>query len=224
MPLFEVETTSHIMIACVDDDTAARAFAHGPLSQRAGHPGESPAAGRLGHLEEPAGLAARRRLHTRRATAWPRPRGTSFTPSGCTCSRRVATWTGHARRSSRTWRSAGDSRWRRDSGPDPGIRIARGRASRTAGGSGGIRRLVRRTRFGPGRPVRRAVGPDEVPIPRHGRGRVRDMPSRVICLILGGGRGTRLYPLTKSRSKPAVPIAGKYRLIDIPISNCIHSG
>ena len=47
---------------------------------------------------------------------------------------------------------------------------------------------------------------------------------KVISLILGGGRGTRLYPLTKSRSKPAVPIAGKYRLIDIPISNCIHSG
>lgn len=47
---------------------------------------------------------------------------------------------------------------------------------------------------------------------------------KVICLILGGGRGTRLYPLTKSRSKPAVPIAGKYRLIDIPISNCIYSG
>jgi len=46
----------------------------------------------------------------------------------------------------------------------------------------------------------------------------------VICVILGGGRGTRLYPLTKSRSKPAVPIAGKYRLIDIPISNCIYSG
>jgi glucose-1-phosphate adenylyltransferase len=49
-------------------------------------------------------------------------------------------------------------------------------------------------------------------------------PNRVMSLILGGGRGTRLYPLTKSRSKPAVPIAGKYRLIDIPISNCIHSG
>jgi glucose-1-phosphate adenylyltransferase len=48
--------------------------------------------------------------------------------------------------------------------------------------------------------------------------------AKVICLILGGGRGSRLYPLTKSRSKPAVPIAGKYRLIDIPISNCIHSG
>jgi glucose-1-phosphate adenylyltransferase len=46
---------------------------------------------------------------------------------------------------------------------------------------------------------------------------------RIISLILGGGRGTRLYPLTKSRSKPAVPIAGKYRLIDIPVSNCIHS-
>ncbi len=48
--------------------------------------------------------------------------------------------------------------------------------------------------------------------------------AHVICLILGGGRGSRLYPLTKSRSKPAVPIAGKYRLIDIPISNCVHSG
>jgi glucose-1-phosphate adenylyltransferase len=45
----------------------------------------------------------------------------------------------------------------------------------------------------------------------------------VLSLILGGGRGTRLYPLTKLRSKPAVPIAGKYRLIDIPISNCINS-
>jgi glucose-1-phosphate adenylyltransferase len=47
---------------------------------------------------------------------------------------------------------------------------------------------------------------------------------KVISLILGGGRGTRLYPLTKSRSKPAVPIAGKYRLIDIPIANCLNSG
>ena len=46
----------------------------------------------------------------------------------------------------------------------------------------------------------------------------------VLALILGGGRGTRLYPLTKLRSKPAVPLAGKYRLIDIPISNCINSG
>jgi glucose-1-phosphate adenylyltransferase len=49
------------------------------------------------------------------------------------------------------------------------------------------------------------------------------MPA-VLCLILGGGRGARLYPLTKLRSKPAVPVAGKYRLIDIPISNCINSG
>ncbi len=46
----------------------------------------------------------------------------------------------------------------------------------------------------------------------------------VITLVLGGGRGTRLYPLTKFRSKPAVPVAGKYRLIDIPLSNCINSG
>ncbi len=46
----------------------------------------------------------------------------------------------------------------------------------------------------------------------------------VLSLILGGGRGTRLFPLTQLRSKPAVPVAGKYRLIDIPISNCINSG
>src|SRR5258708_38745853 len=46
----------------------------------------------------------------------------------------------------------------------------------------------------------------------------------VLSLILGGGRGTRLFPLTMLRSKPAVPVAGKYRLIDIPISNCINSG
>ncbi len=46
----------------------------------------------------------------------------------------------------------------------------------------------------------------------------------ILAVILGGGRGQRLYPLTKLRSKPAVPIAGKYRLIDIPISNCINSG
>jgi len=45
----------------------------------------------------------------------------------------------------------------------------------------------------------------------------------VLAIILGGGRGARLYPLTKMRSKPAVPIAGKYRLIDIPLSNCINS-
>jgi glucose-1-phosphate adenylyltransferase len=46
----------------------------------------------------------------------------------------------------------------------------------------------------------------------------------VLTLILGGGRGARLFPLTRMRSKPAVPLGGKYRLIDIPISNCLHAG
>ena len=45
-----------------------------------------------------------------------------------------------------------------------------------------------------------------------------------VAVILGGGQGTRLYPLTKYRAKPSVPIAGKFRLIDVPMSNCIHSG
>jgi glucose-1-phosphate adenylyltransferase len=46
----------------------------------------------------------------------------------------------------------------------------------------------------------------------------------VLAVIMGGGRGSRLYPLTKERCKPAVPLAGKYRLVDIPISNCLNSG
>ncbi|RRQ46059.1 glucose-1-phosphate adenylyltransferase [Chryseobacterium sp. SC28] len=50
------------------------------------------------------------------------------------------------------------------------------------------------------------------------------MKESVISIVLGGGRGTRLFPLTYTRSKPAVPIAGKYRLVDIPISNCLNSG
>ena len=49
------------------------------------------------------------------------------------------------------------------------------------------------------------------------------MSKEILAVILGGGAGTRLYPLTASRSKPAVPIAGKYRLVDIPISNCLNS-
>ena len=47
--------------------------------------------------------------------------------------------------------------------------------------------------------------------------------NEVLALILGGGRGSRLFPLTQQRSKPAVPIGGMYRLIDIPISNCLHA-
>ncbi|HSK09958.1 MAG TPA: sugar phosphate nucleotidyltransferase, partial [Vicinamibacterales bacterium] len=45
----------------------------------------------------------------------------------------------------------------------------------------------------------------------------------VLALILGGGRGARLFPLTHLRSKPAVPLGGKYRLIDVPVSNCLHA-
>ncbi|MCU0321740.1 MAG: glucose-1-phosphate adenylyltransferase [Chitinophagaceae bacterium] len=51
----------------------------------------------------------------------------------------------------------------------------------------------------------------------------KEIGKKVVAVILGGGAGTRLSPLTSSRSKPAVPIAGKYRLVDIPISNCINS-
>ena len=49
-------------------------------------------------------------------------------------------------------------------------------------------------------------------------------PKEILCVILGGGAGSRLHPLTVARSKPAVPIAGKYRLVDIPISNCLNNG
>ncbi|HEU5395942.1 MAG TPA: glucose-1-phosphate adenylyltransferase, partial [Verrucomicrobiae bacterium] len=48
--------------------------------------------------------------------------------------------------------------------------------------------------------------------------------SNILSVVMGGGQGTRLFPLTKDRAKPAVPLAGKYRLVDIPISNCINSG
>ena len=53
---------------------------------------------------------------------------------------------------------------------------------------------------------------------------IKLLSNEIVAVILGGGAGTRLYPLTASRSKPAVPIAGKYRLVDIPISNCLNSG
>src|SRR5215216_4628156 len=55
-------------------------------------------------------------------------------------------------------------------------------------------------------------------------GRQSANTSNVLSVIMGGGQGTRLFPLTKERAKPAVPLAGKYRIVDIPISNCINSG
>ena len=55
-------------------------------------------------------------------------------------------------------------------------------------------------------------------------GRQSTNTSNVLCVIMGGGQGSRLFPLTKERAKPAVPLGGKYRIVDIPISNCINSG
>lgn len=55
-------------------------------------------------------------------------------------------------------------------------------------------------------------------------GRQSTNTSNALCVIMGGGQGSRLFPLTRERSKPAVPLAGKYRIVDIPISNCINSG
>jgi glucose-1-phosphate adenylyltransferase len=61
-------------------------------------------------------------------------------------------------------------------------------------------------------------------MPKSGTGRQSLNTSNVLSVIMGGGQGSRLFPLTKERAKPAVPLAGKYRLVDIPISNCINSG
>src|SRR6187399_1871305 len=57
-----------------------------------------------------------------------------------------------------------------------------------------------------------------------GTARLSPNTSTVLSIIMGGGAGTRLFPLTQERAKPAVPLAGKYRLVDIPISLCINSG
>lgn len=58
---------------------------------------------------------------------------------------------------------------------------------------------------------------------RRKKASISEITDRVVALILGGGRGSRLYPLTAERAKPAVPLGGRYRLVDIPLSNCIHS-
>src|SRR5690349_23321956 len=57
----------------------------------------------------------------------------------------------------------------------------------------------------------------------HQSKRMSPNTGNVLAVVMGGGAGTRLFPLTKERSKPAVPLAGKYRIVDIPISNCINS-
>src|SRR5258708_10169360 len=53
---------------------------------------------------------------------------------------------------------------------------------------------------------------------------LKSLPSKTLAIIMGGGAGTRFFPLTKERAKPAVPLGGKYRLVDIPISNCLNGG
>src|SRR5258708_12498753 len=50
------------------------------------------------------------------------------------------------------------------------------------------------------------------------------LQNKTLAIVMGGGAGTRLFPLTKDRAKPAVPLGGKYRLVDIPISNCLNCG
>jgi glucose-1-phosphate adenylyltransferase len=50
------------------------------------------------------------------------------------------------------------------------------------------------------------------------------LQNKTLAIIMGGGAGTRLFPLTQKRAKPAVPLGGKYRLVDIPISDCLNSG
>ena len=52
----------------------------------------------------------------------------------------------------------------------------------------------------------------------------KSLQNTTLAIVMGGGAGTRLFPLTQNRAKPAVPLGGKYRLVDIPISNCLNSG
>ena len=73
------------------------------------------------------------------------------------------------------------------------------------------------------------VQADRVSIPQSSTGKTAGaLPpgtlQRTLAIIMGGGAGSRLFPLTKDRAKPAVPIGGKYRIVDIPISNCLNSG
>ena len=53
---------------------------------------------------------------------------------------------------------------------------------------------------------------------------LKSLQNTTLAIVMGGGAGTRLFPLTQKRAKPAVPLGGKYRLVDIPISNCLNSG
>ena len=65
---------------------------------------------------------------------------------------------------------------------------------------------------------------DMIPAQRPGIGVPASLRRRVLGIVLAGGKGTRLYPLTRERAKPAVPFGGKFRIIDFPLSNCVNSG
>src|SRR6266581_8616486 len=79
-------------------------------------------------------------------------------------------------------------------------------------------------RGAPRREDTRAALPEKFPCMMQSPALPPGTTQRTLAIIMGGGAGTRLFPLTKDRSKPAVPVGGKYRLVDIPISNCLNSG
>lgn len=97
--------------------------------------------------------------------------------------------------------------------PDSGCQLVIARPLATSGILRLIRLLLQRSAIGTGRTSAKAGATARIAAVKE-----------ILGLILGGGKGTRLFPLTLIRSKPAVPLGGKYRLVDIPISNCINSG
>ena len=111
MPLFEIETVSHIIITWADDEQAAREVVQENYPREPPAPRDPPPPGYLGHIRSrPWASPATAIPALPRATAWPRPPATRYTPFGSTCSTRAPTWSAPARPSSRTWSWGGDAR------------------------------------------------------------------------------------------------------------------